>query len=84
MKSEFDASTTDHPYMVHEVKKLGDEEKFDSNLSGDWDKAVTFATLILPTDFIIPNKFNEMVEHKPSLFLVLPKVIQELVQVLHA
>lgn len=55
VKSEFDASTTDHPYMVHEVKKLDDVEKFDSNLSGDWDKAVTFATLILPTDFIIPN-----------------------------
>ena len=84
MKSEFDASTTDHPSMVHEVKKLDDVEKFDSNLSEDWDKAVTSATLILPTDFIILNKFNDMVEHKPSLFLVLPKVIQELVQVSHA
>ena len=31
-------------------------------------------------DFIILDKFNEMVEQKCSLFLVSPKVIQELVQ----
>ena len=47
MKSEFDASTTDHPSMVHEVKKLDGVEKFDLNLSEDWGKAVTSATLIL-------------------------------------
>lgn len=47
MKSEFDASTTDHHSMVHEVKKLDGVEKFDLNLSEDWGKAVTSATLIL-------------------------------------
>jgi hypothetical protein len=35
-------------------------------------------------DFIIPNEFNDVVEHKASLFLMLSKVIQELMQVSRA
>lgn len=45
-------------------------------LSMDQDKAI----LHPPIDFIIPNEFNEMVEHKACLFLVLPKVLQELME----
>lgn len=42
---------------------------------------ILFATLIWPIDFIIPDTFNDIVEQKASLFLVMPKVFQELVQV---
>ena len=37
---------------------------------------ICYSTLV---DFIILEKFNEMVEQKCSLFLVSPKVFQELV-----
>ena len=81
VENEFDASATDQPFMVHEV------EKFDSMVfSMDQDKAISFATLIPPIDFIIPDKFNNMTEQIASLFFfffffVLPKVLQELLQV---
>ena len=35
----------------------------------------------LVIDFIIPNEFNDMMRKKNSFVLVLPKVIEELVQV---
>lgn len=38
---------------------------------------ICYSTLV---DFIILDKFNEMMEQKCSLFLVSPKVFQELVQ----
>ena len=36
------------------------------------DKAVSFASLILHIDFIILDKFIDVVEYKASLFLVIP------------
>ena len=85
VKSEFDASATYQPFMVHEVKRLDEVDKLDTIvLLVDQDKAISFTTLVPPIDLIIPNKFNDMVEHKASFFLALPKVVQELVQVSHA
>ena len=49
-------------------------------LSVNRDKVEWFATLISHIEFVIPNEFNDA-EYKISLFLVLPKMIQELVQV---
>ena len=40
--------------------------------------------LIPHIDFVIPYEFNDLVEHKGSLFLVLPKVTLELKQVTSA
>lgn len=37
--------------------------------------------MIPPIDFVIPDKLNGKVEQKASLFLLLPKMIQELVHV---
>ena len=45
------------------------------------DKSVLVATLIPHIDFIIPYEFNDVMECNTSLFLMLPKVIQEWVQV---
>lgn len=42
---------------------------------------IMFATLFPLIEFIIPKKFSGMVEWKTSLFLTLPKVLHELLQV---
>ena len=42
---------------------------------------IMFATLFPLIEFIIPKKFNGMVRRKTSLFLMLPKVLHELLQV---
>ena len=42
---------------------------------------IMFATLFPLIEFIIPKKFNGMVKRKTSLFLMLPKVLHELLQV---
>ena len=47
VKIEFDACATCQPSMVHEVKKLDDEENIDTMVdSMDQQKVVSFATLI--------------------------------------
>ena len=71
MKNEFNASAINQSSMMYAV------EKHDTMmLSMDQDKAISYP----PIDFIITNEFNEMVEHKACLFLVLPKVLQELME----
>uniref|UniRef100_A0A2N9FRM3 Reverse transcriptase domain-containing protein n=1 Tax=Fagus sylvatica TaxID=28930 RepID=A0A2N9FRM3_FAGSY len=66
---------------ILELKRLDEVDKLDTIvLLVDQDKAISFTTLVPPIDLIIPNKFNDMVEHKASFFLALPKVVQELVQ----
>ena len=42
---------------------------------------IMFATPFPLIEFIIPKKFNGMVRRKTSLFLMLPKVLHELLQV---
>jgi hypothetical protein len=85
MEIEFDTSVIDQPSMMYEVKKLNEVEKFDTMvLSVNQDKVVSFVALISPIDFVNPNKFNDLVEHKASLFSVLPKVIQKWKQVSRA
>lgn len=65
------------PSMVHEVKYFDKVERTHTmGLYVPKYKVVLFATLILTWD-----KFNDVVERMASMFLVLPKVIQNLVQV---
>jgi len=42
------------------------------------DKAITVEMLIPYIDFVILEEFNDLVDDKPSIFLVLSKVIPEL------
>ena len=56
----------DRPSLVHKVEKL-------DTIMFLWIKIRS--SLI---DFIILDEFNDMVEQKTSLFLMLPKVFQEL------
>lgn len=79
VKNNFDASTTHQPSIVHEVEMLD-----TMVLPIDQDKAILFATLIPPIHFISPKKFKDMVKQKATLFLVLLKVLQEVVQIRHA
>ena len=74
MKFEFEECATDQPSMVHLVEKIDMVQ----------DKAVTFGILIPHIDFVIPDEFNNVMTCKMSLFSVLPMVILELKQVLHA
>ena len=46
------------------------------------DKVVSFSSPIPHIEFIIPNKFNDVMESKAPLFSVLPTVVPELKQVL--
>uniref|UniRef100_A0A2N9FL00 Uncharacterized protein n=1 Tax=Fagus sylvatica TaxID=28930 RepID=A0A2N9FL00_FAGSY len=46
------------------------------------DKVVSFSSLIPHIEFIIPDKFNDVMESKARLFSVLPTVVPELKQVL--
>ena len=65
--------------MVHEDKKLDDVEKFDTTVFlVNQDKVVSLSTLTPHIDFFIPNKFNDVVEHKAYLLLVILKVIPAL------
>lgn len=63
-KSDFDAfaTFTNQSYMVHGVGKLDKGKRFDTMvISVDRDKAISFAALIPSIDFIIPDKFNDIV-----------------------
>ena len=44
------------------------------------DKYASFASLISPIDFVIPELFNDVVKHQTCLFVVLLKVIPNLKQ----
>ena len=79
VKNNFDASTTHQPSIVHEVEMLD-----TMVLPIDQDEAIFFATLIPPIHFVSPKKFKDMVKQKATLFLVLLKVLQEVVQIRHA
>ena len=45
------------------------------------DKVVSFSSSIPHIEFIIPNKFNDVMESKAPLFSVLPIVVPEMKQV---
>ena len=45
------------------------------------DKVVSFSSPIAHIEFIIPNKFNDVMESKALLFSVFPTVVPELKQV---
>ena len=45
------------------------------------DKVVSFSSLIPHIEFIIPDKFNDVIESKAPLFSVLPTIVPELKQV---
>ena len=67
---------------MHEDKKLDDVEKFDTTVFlVNQDKVVSLSTLTPHIDFFIPNKFNDVVEHKAYLLIVILKVIPALKQV---
>lgn len=71
-ENEIDVYVIDQPSMVHEVKRLNEVENINTMvLFVAQDKVVLFASLIPHID-----KFNDVLEYKASLFLVLPKVIQ--------
>jgi hypothetical protein len=71
----------------HVIESLLDEEKVQQESqeldapATLQDKAVTLATLTPHIDFIIPKTLTRVMEHMPSFFLGLPKVLTELVQV---
>ncbi len=44
----------------------------------DEDKVVSFSSPIPHIEFIIPDKFNDVMESKPPLFSVLPTVVPDL------
>ncbi len=77
-ENEIDVYVIDQPSMVHEVKRLNEVENINTMvLFVAQDKVALFASLIPHID-----KFNDVLEYKASLFLVLPKVIQLLVPVM--
>ena len=47
------------------------------------DKVVSFSSLIPHIEFIIPDKFNDVMESKVPLFSIFPTVVPELKQVFH-
>jgi hypothetical protein len=60
-----------------EIDKIG-TMVFSSNE----DKPAIFATLIPHIEFVIPDKFNDVMEFKDPLFFILPTVVSDLKQVL--
>uniref|UniRef100_A0A2N9E792 Retrotransposon gag domain-containing protein n=1 Tax=Fagus sylvatica TaxID=28930 RepID=A0A2N9E792_FAGSY len=64
-----------------EDTKLDEANKIDTiTFSVAENKYVSFATLISHIDFVIPEIFNNVVEHQNFLFVMLPKVIPDLKQ----
>uniref|UniRef100_A0A2N9IPF0 Uncharacterized protein n=1 Tax=Fagus sylvatica TaxID=28930 RepID=A0A2N9IPF0_FAGSY len=64
-----------------EDTKLDEVDKIDTiTFSAVENKYASFATLISHIDFVIPEIFNNVVEHQNFLFVVLPKVIPNLKQ----
>ena len=64
-----------------EDTKLDEVEKIDTiTFSAAENKYASFAILISHIDFVIPEIFNNVVEHQNFLFVVLPKVIPNLKQ----
>jgi hypothetical protein len=66
-----------------EDTKLDEVDKTDTmvfSAATAVDKYASFASLISPIDFVIPELFNDVVKHQTCLFVVLPKVIPNLKQ----
>ena len=85
MKFEFDECAIDQPSIVLEETKLDEVYKIDTMVfSMAEEKMVSFPTSIPHNDFVIPNKFNDLMDSKNSFFFVLPMVILDLKQVLRA
>lgn len=78
VKSEFYASSFYKLFIVHEVIKF-DNWKCLMQQYFMWVKIRLYRFTHPPIDFIILDKFNDIVERKVSLFLVLSKVLHELV-----
>ena len=62
---------------LDEIDKMGTMVFFATK-----DKPALFATLIPHIKFVIPNKFNDVMEFKDPLFSILPTVVPDLKQVL--
>ena len=56
---------------------------FEDTQLDEVDKVVSFSSPIPHIEFIIPDKFNDVMESKAPLFSVLPTVVPELKQVFH-
>ena len=56
---------------------------FEDTQLDEVDRVVSFSSPIPHIEFIISNKFNDVMESKAPLFSVLPTVVPELKQVFH-
>lgn len=76
VKFKFDEHATDQRSIVHEDKIFDEVAKIDIMvLPMVPKKMVSFAMLILHTNFVIPDEFNDVVEWNTFLFSVLSIVI---------
>ena len=57
------------------------QQVFEDTQLDEVDRVVSFSSPIPHIEFIIPNKFNDVMESKAPLFSVLPTIVPELKQV---
>ena len=67
---------------VEEFDLLHTDEKEDSTILEE-DNVISFPTQIPHIEFVIPDKFNEVIESTTSLFSILPTVVPNMKQMLH-
>uniref|UniRef100_A0A2N9HRH3 Retrotransposon gag domain-containing protein n=1 Tax=Fagus sylvatica TaxID=28930 RepID=A0A2N9HRH3_FAGSY len=78
------SATVEVPDLQVQEEELIVEPKqqvFEDTQLDEVDKVVSFSSPIPHIEFIIPDKFNDVMESKAPLFSVLPTVVPELKQV---